>query len=478
MRLKLIFPKRELRDTETVIKHHLVPSETLTAIAAMTPFQHTVEIVDENIQPLDMEDTPDLVGITVYTFVAPRAYALARHFRARGAHVVLGGLHVTSIPEEAMVHADTIFIGEAEALWTTFLHELEQGRPRRVYGPAFADALDGLPQPRKALLAKNRYLTLASVGGSRGCPYRCAYCFNSVEPKPSYRRRSVQSIAHQIQSEGDDYYIFFDDNFAIEPNFTLDLCRELRRLGIKWRCAASINLGYDETLVRTMAESGCDSIFIGFESINPGSLDGASKHHNRRQDYERLIRVFQCNGMLINAAFVFGFDDDTPEVFRETVLFAIKNKLTSINFHILTPFPGTPLFRKLEEEGRILTRDWGQYDTGHVVFRPKHLTPDELLAGYRWAYKEYYSWRNILRRVEAKDLQYGLRTLVFNIALKKMDWIWMILHRCRLLYTAFHLYRRIERLLLRITPSLAILKPRSRTVNAETKSPQTIQDAV
>jgi len=377
MRIKLIFPRRELRHTETVIKHHLVPSETLPALAAVTPPGHTVEIVDENVQSLDMEDVPDLVGITVYTFVAPRAYALARHFRSRGAHVVLGGLHVTSVPDEAMRYADTIFIGEAEVLWNAFLRDLERGKPQRVYGPAFVHDLNELPQPRKALLSRNRYLTVASVSGSRGCPYRCTYCFNSVDPKPSFRQRSVQSIVSQIKTEGDAYYIFFDDNFTVNRDFTWDLCRELGRLNIKWRCAASINLGYDEALVSAMAASGCDSIFIGFESINTGSLNSSSKHHNRRQDYERLIRVFQ------------------------------------------------------------------------VVFRPRQMTADELIAGYRWAYREYYSWRSILRRMDTQDLRYGLRTLVFNIALKKMDWVWLLLRRCRLLYSSFHLYHRIERLLMR-----------------------------
>lgn len=444
MKIKLVFPRRELRETETIIKHHLVPSETLTALAAATPPHHEVDIIDENVQHLDWEDIPDVVGITVYTFLAPRAYELARHFRSKGAHVVLGGLHVTSLPEDALPHADTIFIGEAEPLWPAFLLDVEQGTPARVYGPAFVPHLDSLALPRKDLLARSRYLTVASVSGSRGCPFRCQYCFNSVEPKPSFRQRSVQSVVDQIRLEGDSYYIFFDDNLTANRSFALQLSQELRKLNIKWRCAASIDLGYDEPLVEAMARSGCDSIFIGFESINPGALTAAAKHHNRRGDYEDLIRVFQRHGILINAAFVFGFDDDTPEVFSETVRFATENKLTSVNFHILTPYPGTPLFAQLEREGRILTRDWGQYDTGHVVFQPKQMTPEELLAGYRWVYREFYSWHNILCRVPSGNLRQAGRTLVFNIALKKLDWLWRLLRRWHLLYSAFHLYQRVE----------------------------------
>jgi radical SAM superfamily enzyme YgiQ (UPF0313 family) len=449
MRIKLIFPRRPLRDTETIIKHHLVPSETLTAIAAVTPARHTVEIVDENVQPLDLNDIPDVVGITVYTFLAPRAYELAEYFRSRGAHVVLGGLHVTSVPEDAAPHADTIFIGEAEVLWSAFLDDVERGQPQRVYGPAFVSELDELSRPRKDLLVRRQYLTLASVSGSRGCPYRCTYCFNSVEPKPAFRQRSIESIVAQIKAEGDAYYIFFDDNFTVNRAFTLKLCRELAQLNIKWRCAASINLGYDQPLVRAMADSGCDSIFIGFESINGGALQQSAKHHNRAQDYERLIKVFQRAGILINAAFVFGFDDDTPRVFQETVRFAIRNQLTSVNFHLLTPYPGTPLFAKLEREGRILTHDWRQYDTGHVVFRPQQMTVEQLLAGYRWVYREFYSWRNILRRLPANQPGYASRTLMFNLALKKIDWVWLLLRQWGLLYHAFHIYRWLERVSVR-----------------------------
>ncbi|MCX6348051.1 MAG: DUF4070 domain-containing protein [Candidatus Aureabacteria bacterium] len=409
MKIKLIFPGRELLDTEMVMKNHLVPSETLTAIAAATPPQHEVVVVDENVQRLDLDDTPDLVGITVYTFLAPRAYKIADSYRSRGIHVVLGGLHVTGVPGDALNHADTIFIGEAEVLWARFLSDLERGNAQRIYGPTFPSDLDALPFPRKDLLK---------------------------------RQRSIASLVRQIRDQGDSYYIFFDDNLTVDRSFARALCHALKPLGIRWRCAASIDLGYDEELVRAMAESGCESIFIGFESINAGSLDESSKHHNRRLDYERLIGILQRNKILINAAFVFGFDHDTPSVFRETVQFAIQNRLTSVNFHILTPFPGTCLYNRLMGEGRILTRDWSLYDTGHVVFRPKHLTPEELTLGYRRVYREFYSWRNILRRLPGHGLRYALRTLTFNIALKKMDWIWHTLQKWNLLYTTFHLYFR------------------------------------
>ncbi len=440
MKIKLIFPARRLRDTEMIVKNHLVPSETLAAIAAITPKNHEVEVVDENVQELDMNDMPDLVGITVYTFLAPRAYEIADSYRTKGVYVVLGGLHVTGMPDDAMPHADTIFVGEAEGAWCDFLSDLQQRHPKSVYRPDFVKDLDQLPEPRKDIVHKHKYFTIASISGSRGCPHSCAYCFNSVKPKAPFRHRFTDSILSQIKRTGDNYHIFFDDNFVADRAFARELCQGLKGLNIKWRCAASIDLGYDDELVQEMAESGCDSVFIGFESINSGSLDESHKYHNRRKDYERLIAALHKYAILINAAFVFGFDHDKPSVFRETVQFAIENKLASVNFHILVPFPGTQLFERMKKEGRILTYDWSKYDTGHVVFQPKQLTPEELEAGYRWVYRELYSWPNILRRLPTRNLRYAARSLIFNIALKKMNWVWDLLKKMNLLYRAFHLY--------------------------------------
>jgi radical SAM superfamily enzyme YgiQ (UPF0313 family) len=191
-------------------------------------------------------------------------------------------------------------------------------------------------------------------------------------------------------------------------------------------------------------------VFVGFESINAGSLDESSKHHNRACDYPRLIKVFQHHELLINAAFVFGFDHDTPDVFRDTVDFAVANRLTSINFHILTPFPGTPLFKRLDAAGRILTYDWSKYDTGHVVFEPMHMTAQQLIDGYRWVYREFYSLGSIVRRIPQQGLRFGFRTLLFNLALKKIDPVWMLLRRLGLLSRAFQTYQTLERAMCRM----------------------------
>jgi radical SAM superfamily enzyme YgiQ (UPF0313 family) len=267
-----------------------------------------------------------------------------------------------------------------------------------------------------------------------------------VDGASPFRKRSVRSIVRQItvlRDAGQPYVVFFDDNLTVDRKFARALCEALKGMGMRWRCAASVEVAYDDDLLRLLAESGCESLFIGLESVNTRSLDEAAKHQNRVRDYERLIAAIQRHGIMINASFVFGFDHDGPEVFQETLDFAVRNKLDSINFHILTPYPGTGLFKRLEAEGRILTTDWDRYDTAHAVFRPALMTPQELERGYAWIYHEFYSWANILRRIPAGSLERKVRFLVFNIALKKANWLWNVLIRLNLLPALFRVYWRL-----------------------------------
>ncbi len=450
MHIKLIFPSRPMRPLEIRTKNHLIPSETLPALAAVTPRRHKVEIADENVAPIRLDDRPDLVGITVYTFLAPRAYAIADACRARGIPVALGGLHVTGRPTEALEHADFIFIGEADETWPRFLADFERGCARRVYRPSSSVNIAALARPRRDLLDQRRYLSTASVTATRGCPYSCAYCFNSVDPLYSrFRKRPVESVVQEIrrhQALRDNYIVFFDDNLMVDKAYGRALCRAIAPLGVRWRCASSIDLGYDEQTVRLMAESGCESVFIGLESINAASLAESAKHHNQRKDYEYLVDVFHRHRIMINASFVFGFDSDDPGVFARTVEFARDVKLASINFHILTPYPGTPLFQRLEQEARILTYDWRKYDTAHAVFQPRQMSPEQLETGYYKAYREFYRWSSILRRMPAA-LTDKPRFLAFNIALKKMNPLWDLMIRLNVLLPAFRAYNVIDRVL-------------------------------
>ncbi|MFB0537827.1 MAG: radical SAM protein [Anaerolineae bacterium] len=465
MRIKLVFPGRKMRNLEIRGKNHLVPSETLATLAAVTPPQHEVVIEDENVRRLHLDDQPDVVGITVYTFLVWRAYEIADHYRAKGVYVVLGGLHVTGRPEEALTHADTVVVGEGDSVWPQFLADFEAGHPKPMYRADEAVPLDALPLPRKDLLDARRYLSTASVSATRGCPYHCQYCFNSVDGASPFRKRSIHSIIRQIEAmrdTGQRYIIFFDDNLTVDRKFARALCEALKGVGVRWRCAASIEVAYDEELLQLMAESGCESLFIGLESVNSRSLVESSKTQNRVRDYEQLIHAIKRHGIMINASFVFGFDHDDPTVFQETLDFAVRNKLDSINFHILTPYPGTVLFKRLEAEGRILTYDWDQYDTAHVVFRPARMTIEELERGYVWIYKKFYSWPNILRRIPDSPLEQKIRFLVFNIALKKANWAWEILIRLKLLFPLFRTYWRL------LGTSRPIAPPQRRSVHTLT----------
>lgn len=450
MRIKFIFPRRVMRPLEIRSKNHLIPSETLTALTAVTPAHHQVVIHDENIKPLTLDDSPDLVAITVYTFLAPRAYEIADAYRSRGIMVALGGLHVTGLPEEALQHADTIFIGEADQSWPEFLCDMEQGNPRRIYRQDTPTDISIIPRPRKELLDRNQYLSTASIAATRGCPYSCTYCFTNVNKEYSqYRKRPIESVVREIadmQRRGDNYIVFIDDNLMVDKSYGKALCRALIPLKTRWRCASSIELAYDPETVRLMAQAGCESVFIGLESINVGSLQESFKHQNTRRDYPQLIDEFHRNGIMINASFVFGFDHDTKDVFARTLEFAVAVKLASINFHILTPYPGTTLFRQLDAEGRILTREWDKYDTAHVVFQPSRMSPEELQEGYYWIYREFYSWSNILKRTPAALTQKP-RFLAFNIGLKKMNPLWDLLIRRNLLARLFRVYHFLDRIL-------------------------------
>jgi len=354
------------------------------------------------------------------------------------------------MPEEAQKHADTIFIGEADYSWPEFLKDLESDKPQTVYIQQTSTNISAIPRPRRDLLDSRRYLSTASITATRGCPYSCAYCFNSVNKNYSrFRTRPVESVIDEIKNHiknGNRYVVFFDDNLMVDKEYGRELCRALIPLNIRWRCASSIELGYDEETVRLMAAAGCENVFIGLESIYKESLHESSKFHNHSENYLDLIHTFHKNGIMINASFVFGFDHDDSGVFERTVKFAVDAKLASINFHIVTPYPGTPLFKKLENENRILTYDWNKYDTAHAVFKPAQMSPEELEYGYKWVYKEFYSWPNILKRMP-EGLTQKPRFLAFNAFLKKANPIWEAMIRANILAPAFKTYHAIDRII-------------------------------
>ncbi len=382
-------------------KHVLTPSLALTSIAASTPAHWRVSHWDENLLqgPPPSDPVPEAVGISVHITFARRAYELAQWYRAQGAKVVLGGLHVQSCPEEAARHADAVAVGDGVQLWPRILEDIEHGRLQSRYDATYERPYELDPPPRRDLLARANFLTTASVIATRGCHNRCGFCYMSTAGlRMPYRVRSVADVCRQIQAEGQPYVVFTDNNLGSHPDYLRALCQALQPMKIIWSAAVSLDVTDDPGLVRAMALAGCTGVFIGFETLSDENLAHARKRTPRTEDYGRCARIFHEHGIAVNGSFVLGFDGDRREVFGQTAEWIEAQRLECATFHILTPYPGTPLFRQMEAEGRLLHRDWSKYDTAHVVFRPRHMTPEELSLGYDWLYRRLFSPASIWRR--------------------------------------------------------------------------------
>jgi radical SAM superfamily enzyme YgiQ (UPF0313 family) len=382
-------------------KHVLTPSLALTAIAAATPPHWQVRCWDENLLqgPPPANPLPEAVGITVHLTFAKRAYQLARWYRARGSKVVFGGLHVQSCPEEAAPHADAIAIGDGVPLWPTILGDIEAGTLKPCYEAAYGRSYQLDPEPRRDLLPRNSFLTTTSLIATSGCHNRCGFCYLATKGlEMPYRVRDPQVIRRQFAADGQPYAVFIDNNLGSKPEYLRALSRALRPLEKIWSAAVTLNVTDDPGLVREMALAGCTGVFIGFETLTNANLAHARKRSPRAEEYAWRVRLLRDHGIQVNGSFVVGFDGDRKETFVEMADWIEANRLECATFHILTPYPGTPLFRQLEAEGRLLHRDWDNYDTAHVVFRPKHLTPEELLLGYDWLYRRLFSHVSIWRR--------------------------------------------------------------------------------
>ncbi len=415
-------------------KHVLAPSLALTSIAAATPSDWTIAYWDENLLqgPPPHDPFPQVVGITVHLTLADRAYALARWYRERGAKVILGGLHVTACLEEAAVHADALAIGEGVQLWRRMLRDVETGTLRPIYRGDFRRPYRNEPPPRRDMLPKGCFLTTASLIATRGCHNRCGFCYMAThDVKMPYQMRDVEQVVDEFRATAEPYAVFTDNNLGSRPDYLRELCRALRPLEKIWSAAVSIDVTDDPSLVREMALAGCTGVFVGFESLNGENIVDAGKKSPAPEDYARRVRVFHDNGIQVNASFVFGFDHDRPGVFEKTVAWIEENRLTCSTFHILTPYPGTPLFRRLEAEGRLLHKDWRLYNTSHVVFRPKHMTPEQLTDGYAWCYRRLFSHRSIWHR-RPVDFKAVAPYLAMSYLYKRSNRLWRFLIRRQL----------------------------------------------
>jgi radical SAM superfamily enzyme YgiQ (UPF0313 family) len=415
-------------------KHVLTPTLALTSVAAATPADWRVRYWDENLLqgPPPGDPVPAVVGITVHLTFAKRAYELARWYRQRGSKVVLGGLHVLSCPDEAAPHADALAQGEGVQLWGKILRDFEAGELKPLYRGSYLKPYRDDPPPRRELVPLDGFLTRTSLIATRGCHNRCGFCYLATDGlHQPYLTRDVEQIADEFRAGGEPYAVFIDNNLGSRPEYLRQLCRALRPLERIWSAAVSIDVTDDPSVVREMALAGCTGVFIGFESLSNGNIIDAHKKSPPTEDYARRVRILHDHGIQVNGSFVLGFDHDRPDVFQTTAEWIEANRLECATFHILTPYPGTPLFRQMEAEGRLLHKDWNFYDTSHVVFRPRHMTPDELFDGYAWCYRRLFSHASIWRRRPA-DFRAVAPYLAMSYLYKRSNLFWHFLIRHRL----------------------------------------------
>ncbi|MBI5252131.1 MAG: radical SAM protein [Desulfomonile tiedjei] len=382
---------------------YLLAIPTLTSL---TPPQHEIRVFDENIEDIDYTWKADLVGITVRTMFATRAYEISEAYRTIGTKTVLGGIHPSMCPEDALPHCDSVVIGEAEEVWHTVLADAENGQLKRIYKAEKFANLGAAPIPDRSSLSKERYL-MDIVQTTKGCPFHCEFCAVHAFDGQTFRNKTIEQVIREIQSINSSHSkykkkkaIFFaDDNIIANKAFAKELFLALQPHGINWMCQASINVSEEPELLELMSESGCGAVFIGFESICEENLAMMRKGINRRHNYFEAIRKIQSHGILVHSSFIVGYDFDSEETFDELIGFIRESNLLMPLINILTPFPGTGLFKRLEEEGRILHRDWSKYDTQHVVFSPARMSPEDLLQGYRRVLRSVYSFDSILGKL-------------------------------------------------------------------------------
>ena len=388
---------------------------TMPYLAAFVPSHWTVHHLDEAAEPVDLEARADLVAITFHTPSAPHAYDLAARFRQRGITVALGGPHVTLVPDEAQAHAEVIFTGEAELQWPRFLAEFEAGSHATRYDCLEPPALDEAPASRQDLFHRRDH-TAGVLFSTRGCAFRCDFCSVAVMYKGQLRKRLVKAVAEEFSSFHGKIVILWDDNIAADIDYAKELFRALTPHRKWWSSQASIHAANDDEFLELAARSGCKQLFVGLESVSQASLNAVSKAFNRVDEYARAIERIHAHGMSVQAGIVFGFDHDRESVFAETLDFLEASGVQNATFNILTPFPGTRLFQRLDGEGRIRTRDWSKYNgRADVVFQPRHMTPEVLLEGYKYALARFYSFGSIRRRLSRSPEQL-VWTLPLNLA--------------------------------------------------------------
>jgi radical SAM superfamily enzyme YgiQ (UPF0313 family) len=398
------------------------PYLALTTLAALTGDEWEISILDENVEPIDFSDLPDLAAISIMTPLAKRGYEIADTYRGKKVPVVLGGIHPTMMKDESKAHADSVVLGEAEEVWPQLLSDFKQGELKPFYKAQGFCSLKNLPTPKRNLLNRRAYFFVNTIQTTRGCPFDCEFCSVTSFYGRTYRVRPVEDVIAEMTNMEGGFVFFVDDNIAGEPSYVKQLFRALIPLKVKWFSQAALSIIKDKQLLDLAQKSGCKGLFIGFESLRQESLNEMGKSIHRVNRYKDAIKMIHDHGIGIQGSFIFGTDHDDNAIFSDVLRFVEKTHLEAVLFSVLTPFPGTRIQEALLRQDRILHTDWEKYDMNHVVFRPKQMTSAQLQQGLSWAYKRLYGYPSMMKRLfpfKRSALFYGIQNCGFRQAWRK-----------------------------------------------------------
>lgn len=403
-KLTLIMPSIGRKPGQKYISTWQMEPLVLAVLAALTPPDWEITIQDDRIEPIDPDQPADLVGITVETYTARRAYQIAAAYKKRGVPVVMGGYHPSLCPDEVEKYADAIVVGPAESVWANLLSDLVKGCLKKRYTGTFDFAWQGT-FPKREVFKDKKYLPLALVEFSRGCSHHCSFCSITAFSKGKHYFRPPEEVAEEIRRTGQKIVFLIDDNIAANPEAVIALCKALKPLKIKWVTQISVEAAADPDLTRTLADGGCVGVLIGFESLRSDLLCSLNKQSNESVAlYERSLAELKRNNISVYATFLFGIDGDSVSSFPRTLEFALKHQFFLVAFNHMVPFPGTPLYAKLAAQGRMISKAWWleeSFKFGQVPYRPMMLPPEELAEACRQYRRKFYSTRSIIRRALA-----------------------------------------------------------------------------
>lgn len=413
--MKVLIIQPSHRSNVKLFKKSYMSQLTLPVIASHIPASHEVRIIDENVEAINFSTEVDVVCITAMTPAATRAYEIATEFRKRGVKVLMGGVHVSAVPDEASQYADAIVVGEAEGLFPAIFEDLEKGTLKPIYKLSGKPDMANFPLPRHDLMSRESYVNIPKVETSRGCPFTCEFCSTTEFFGNKMRYRPVEDVIAEVKAIGTDFIFFTDNNIIGNPKYAKKLFKELKKTGIHWISQCSINFAKDDELLSLASDSGCVGMLIGFESLSEKAISQMGKKVNRVHEYAQGIKKIHKAGIGIIGCFVLGFDEDDEDVYKKTVKFIRKTSIEMPQLTVLTPFPGTALRTRMEKENRVLHSLWEYYDATHLVFQPKWTTVKEMRQRYDWTAGKIYSYRALLWRMFKSLIRYRnlYKTIVF-----------------------------------------------------------------